>query len=119
MSPAELRSLILGLDPSGPIHLQLGADLAAGRTSRPWYRDQREHLLGWLGEYGGPGAYGRTGGAGRDAAFFWTHFQCAPGLAEAEAAGGPGDGLLLACQAAGLSGSNHAAQCAAVRRVIR
>jgi hypothetical protein len=24
-----------------------------------WYRTQKEHWLGWLAEYGGPGAYGR------------------------------------------------------------
>ena len=31
-----------------------------------WYRTQKEHWLGWLSQYEGPGAYGRTGPA-RDA----------------------------------------------------
>lgn len=38
-----------------------------------WYATQKEHWLGWLRYYGGPGAYGRKGGAGRDAEFAYNH----------------------------------------------
>jgi len=38
-----------------------------------WYRTQKEHWLGWLGEYAGPGAYGRKGGKDRGAEFAYNH----------------------------------------------
>lgn len=118
MSPAELRYLILHLYPGGPVHLKLEADLLAGRLSKPWYRDQREHLLGWLGEYDSPGAYQR-GGRNRSAMFAWNHLQCCPALAWlAEALRVPEDILMSACDAARTSGPSFAAQCGAFRRVI-
>ena len=39
---------------------------------RVWYRTQKEHWLGWLEGYDGPGAYGRTQ-ANRDAKFAYNH----------------------------------------------
>jgi hypothetical protein len=41
-----------------------------------WYRTQKEHWLGWLSEYDGPGAYGRIVRAGRDARFVYNHIVC-------------------------------------------
>lgn len=38
-----------------------------------WYRTQKEHWLGWLSEYHGPGAYGRSTKVRRDAAFAYNH----------------------------------------------
>lgn len=43
-----------------------------------WYRTQKEHWLGWLREYNGPGAYGRKNW-NRDARFAYNHVVC-PGL---------------------------------------
>ena len=40
---------------------------------REWYTTQKEHWLGWLREYDGPGAYGRTSGKQRDARFAYNH----------------------------------------------
>ena len=40
--------------------------------STVWYRSQKEHWLGWLAEYDGPGAYGRKGG-NRTARFVYNH----------------------------------------------
>lgn len=37
-----------------------------------WYRNQKEHWLGWLQEYNGPGTYGRKG-TGRSAEFAYNH----------------------------------------------
>lgn len=42
-------------------------------TSGKWYRTQKEHWLGWLTEYHGPDAYGRTGTKRRDAQFAYNH----------------------------------------------
>jgi hypothetical protein len=41
-----------------------------------WYLTQREHWLGWLGQYDGPGAYGRIPGKKRDARFAYNHVVC-------------------------------------------
>lgn len=38
-----------------------------------WYKTQKEHWLGWLNEYRGPGAYGRKGGVNREAKFAYNH----------------------------------------------
>lgn len=45
-----------------------------------WYRSQKEHWLGWLSEYDGPGAYGRTDATQRNGAYIYNHIQCAPML---------------------------------------
>ena len=42
-------------------------------TPRKWYRTQKQHWLGWLSEYSGPGAYGRQVGIKRDARFAYNH----------------------------------------------
>jgi len=41
-----------------------------------WYLTQKEHWLGWLGEYDGPGYYGRQTGLKRDARFAYNHIVC-------------------------------------------
>ena len=38
-----------------------------------WYKTQKEHWLGWLGEYRSPGAYDRRGGVNREAEFAYNH----------------------------------------------
>lgn len=40
-----------------------------------WYKTQKEHWLGWLAEYHGPGAYGRKN-LNRDAKFAYNHVVC-------------------------------------------
>jgi len=49
--------------------------LAAKFIDKPgvWYRTQKEHWLGWLKEYGGPGAYGRKTRQKRDAQYAYNH----------------------------------------------
>jgi len=42
-------------------------------TPGKWYRTQKEHWLGWLREYDGPGFYGRQAGKNRDAEFAYNH----------------------------------------------
>jgi hypothetical protein len=47
------------------------------RNPRVWYTTQKEHWLGWLREYHGPGAYGRVPGQPRrDAKFAYNHIVC-------------------------------------------
>ena len=58
---------------------------------RVWYRTQKEHWLGWLEGYDGPGAYGRTQ-ANRDAKFAYNHIvEPKMLLWLVDAAGVPGD----------------------------
>ena len=40
---------------------------------KKWYLTQKEHWLGWLDEYHGPGAYGRETGKKRDAKYVYNH----------------------------------------------
>jgi hypothetical protein len=42
-------------------------------TPGKWYKTQKEHWLGWLAEYDGPGAYGRKGDKKQDAEFAYNH----------------------------------------------
>lgn len=42
-------------------------------TPGKWYKTQKEHWLGWLGEYKGPGAYGRKGGKNQGAEYAYNH----------------------------------------------
>lgn len=65
----------MGLDPWTP----LCREVQARQTKEFWFKHEREHLTGWLGDYGGPGAYGRKN-PGKDARFFYNHFNDAWGL---------------------------------------
>src|SRR5205807_7122038 len=91
-----------------------------GEKDRPvWYTSQKEHWLGWLSEYDGPGAYGRKAWSGRDAKFAYNHINNAAMLVWlAEASGLPGATVLAARKAALDAGPNFASMCAAVRRLI-
>jgi len=40
---------------------------------KKWYRTQKQHWIGWLSQYHGPGAYGRKVGAERDARYAYMH----------------------------------------------
>lgn len=62
MTPKLLRQCILKLPVTAPVTEAFEARLAETTRSlqRAWYEDQREHWLGWLKEYDGPGYYGRA-----------------------------------------------------------
>lgn len=45
-------------------------------SPQTWYRTQKEHWLGWLGDYEGPGAYKRKTGVKRDAKYAYNHIVC-------------------------------------------
>jgi hypothetical protein len=47
---------------------------------RAWYRSQKEHWLGWLTEYHGAGACGRSAQPPRNARYVYNHIQCGPML---------------------------------------
>ncbi len=80
VTAAKLRRMIRALDPILPISTKLEGSLRAEGRSRVWYSTQKEHWLGWLTEYDGPGAYGRANWM-RSAGFVYNHIRCPPMLA--------------------------------------
>ena len=84
-----------------------------------WYRSQKEHWLGWLAEYNGPGAYGRTNHAQRNGVYIYNHIQCAPMLFWlGEALGMETEKLDVAFDAVTDTDVKGAPQCAALRREL-
>ncbi len=79
----------------------------------------KEHWLGWLSEYDGPGAYGRKSWKGRSAEFVYNHIGCPPMLLWlAEAAGVPKTKVLAAKRSALATGGRRATHCAKIRTAI-
>lgn len=62
MTPQQLRRKVARLNPVQPITAWFEAALAERKSRKrdPWYGSQKEHWLGWLSEYDGPGYYGRS-----------------------------------------------------------
>lgn len=120
MEPSLLRHKISFLNPRTEKYRQLELALQEGHGfGTAWYRSQKEHWLGWVGEYNGSGEYGRKTISGRDARFIFNHIQCAPMLFWlAEALGIDEVKLDAAFEAAVFAPKRNASQCAAFRRVI-
>lgn len=120
LSPTELVRIIQLLPEALPL-----TDAFEGRTMAgypgpevPWYRSQKEHLIGFIGDYNGPGAYNRSGfdGTARD---WYQRFQCAPGLLWlAEALGEDRETLRAGIEAIRAAGPHSASQCGAFRKVV-
>src|SRR5262245_48141469 len=81
-------------------------------------RDQKEHWIGWLEEYDGPGYYGRKN-PGRSAEFIYNHLHCPPMLLWlAEAAGARKPVLRRAWAAVLAARTSLTSQSAALRSVL-
>jgi hypothetical protein len=121
MRPRELARKIGKVRPHPPITLRLERDMQArgrGEPKEVWYRSQKEHWLGWLSEYNGPGYYGRKDSR-RTAEFVYNHINCAPMLLWLAEVSGVSSALLkLAAHEALQARSPNAGASAAVRRVI-
>ena len=86
---------------------------------KPWYQHQKEHWLGWLKEYDGPGAYGRAVHNGRTAEFAYNHaMNPAMVLWLGEGVGVPHDIVEQAAKACLAAGPTLPRQCAAVRKLV-
>jgi hypothetical protein len=119
MTPLALAKRIRKLRSHPPITAELERAMKArGGTRKVWYRSQKEHWLGWLSEYGGPGYYGRKISS-RSAQFVYNHVNCAPMvLWLGEASGVPKPQLKSAKRAALRANPSPAAEAAAVRKII-
>ena len=88
------------------------------RNPGVWYRTQKEHWLGWLGEYNSPGAYGRKVTRGRDARFAYNHIvEVGMLLYLIDAAGVDAD-LVREANAQAAHGRTLQSKSAAVRKVV-
>jgi hypothetical protein len=87
-------------------------------TNRLWYKTQKEHWLGWLEGYGGPGYYGRKDW-NRDGEFVYNHIVCPPMVLWLGEACGISATLVRKAKKSALGARpNLSAQAAAIRRVI-
>lgn len=84
-----------------------------------WYTSQKEHWLGWLSEYDGPGAYDRKTWRGRSAKYIYNHIQSPSMLIWLAEAIGISKAKLKLARCSALSGPhNKASHCAKVRKII-
>jgi hypothetical protein len=87
-------------------------------NSTVWYRTQKEHWRGWLGEYHGPGAYGRQPDPKRDARFAYNHIVCPQMLLWLIEASGVDGALVAAAHESASSGATLMARSGAIRRHV-
>lgn len=82
-----------------------------------WYTTQKQHWLGWLAEYNGPGAYQRKNW-GRDARFAYNHVVNPWMLLYLINAIPLPPEIIAAAEAANQTGSSMMAQSGAIRAVV-
>lgn len=114
ISASDLCSIVIGLDALPPLYRQVHGTSTNGK----WYRNERQHLKAWLSEYDGPGAYGRKH-PGRDAKFFYNHFNDPYGLSWlAEALGVDEELVQRGMEAIEAASSRGSAKSGAFRKVV-
>jgi hypothetical protein len=105
----------------------IGALLAAIRSlpadppfhnPRKWYLTQKEHWIGWLSDYNGPGAYGRQTGVKHDAKFAYNHIVEPLMLIYLADASGVDPKLVKAAKRACAKGTTLMQKSGAIRAVI-
>jgi hypothetical protein len=121
MTSRTLASKIAKLPATLPITTAFERKLRRLRTwgtTSVWYSTQKEHWLGWLKEYGGPGYYARKDW-NRDAEFVYNHIVCPPMVLWLGEASGISPILVRkAKKAAHFAQPTLPAQSAAIRKVI-
>jgi hypothetical protein len=85
---------------------------------RKWYKTQKEHWLGWLNDYHGPGAYGRQTDKTRDAKYAYNHIVEPKMLLWIIEAAGVDPDAISAARNASASLPTMQQQSAAIRRVV-
>ena len=122
MTPQALRRKIKGFEATPPVTLSFETALTKQGTwsaEGVWYRSQKEHWLGWLSEYDGPGAYGRKTSVVRSAEFAYNHVVCPPMILWLGEASGVKTSLIIQAKKAALGASRKLqGKCAAIRRIV-
>ncbi len=83
-----------------------------------WYRTQKEHWLGWLDEYHGPGYYGRQASTPRNARFAYNHIVEVEMLLWLAKASGISASRLAKARTAERAAPSLQAKSGAVRKII-
>jgi hypothetical protein len=83
-----------------------------------WYKTQKEHWLGWLGEYHSAGAYGRQTVKKRDARFAYNHIVEPKMLLWIIEAAGVDPIAVSAAKNAAVKSSTMQGKSAAIRRIV-
>lgn len=122
MTPQTLRRKIASLQAKPPITTSFEAALAkqgTWSTDGVWYQSQKEHWLGWLAEYNGPGFYGRKTESGRSAEFAYNHIVCPPMVLWLGEASGVAKPIVTSAKRAALSAPNSLqSKSAAIRKMV-
>ena len=120
MTPQQLRAKLKHLDAEPPLTVAFERELAAHTASlrKAWYSHQKEHWLGWLKEYDGPGYYGRNSWDVTAEKVYNRVNNPAMVLWLGEAAGIPTKQVKQAVSAAKSAGTTFPSQCGAIRREI-
>ena len=83
-----------------------------------WYLTQKQHWLGWLHEYHGPGHYGRHSSTPRNARFAYNHIVEVAMLLWLAKASGVSASRLAKARAAERAAPSLQAKSGAVRKII-
>jgi len=83
-----------------------------------WYRTQKEHWIGWLSEYTGPGAYHRKTDTARDARYAYNHIVEPKMLLWLIEAAGVEESLVLQAKHDFSKGTSLMQQSAIIRRIV-
>lgn len=122
MTPKALKSKIDKLKIKAPVTESYSRALNERdiwSSAGVWYSSQKEHWQGWLGQYDGPGAYGRKTQGGRTAEFVYNHINCPPMLLWLAEAAGVSKKELLAAKRSALAGpAKRGSHCALIRKAI-
>jgi hypothetical protein len=122
MTPQALRQKIKGFEPTPLITLSFERALTKQGTwtaEGVWYRSQKEHWLGWLSDYDGPGAYRRKTSMVRSAEFAYNHVLCPPMVLWLGEASGVDKSLVLQAKRAALAASRPLqVKCASIRKIV-
>ena len=120
MDAKELRAVIQKLPNHGKYSQKLEAHKRLAINRIPWYKSQKEHWLGWLKEYDGPGFYNRKTHCGRDAKYIYNHVMCSPMVLYLPEALGVSQALIKKAFSEVIKAKDPsmAKQCGIIRRVI-
>lgn len=120
MDAKKLRGVIQGLPEHGTFSRKLEAHPLLAINRDPWYKSQKEHWLGWLKDYDGPGFYKRKTHAGRDAKYIYNHIMCSPMLLYLPEALGVSETLIKKAFEAVIQAMDPrmAKQCSIIRSII-
>lgn len=119
MNGPEFARLLKRLPPHPPVTTVYESRHRQGsQDERTSYSNQRDHMVGWMSEMNGSGAYGRKS-RNRTAKAAYNSLRCAPALVwMAEALGEDAAVVRSAVSAADAAGPSISSQCGAIRKVV-